>query len=243
MQQERAFFYNMTGNLLWLIARDDFTQAAQAAYAATARCLCAEAGDGLLLFNTRTYELWIINQDGSPGTFCGNGLLAAALFCWEATAQEHCSFKMAGRSIEAQSKGEAVAVWLDPPGAVSLKQGAYFIAEPNPHLVWIEPDQHWQLAEEGRTQSLTYDTNVEWVFAAENGVKVDVYERGVGPTAACGSGALAVFQVLHHLGCVEDALQIQMPGGCLTVRREGSKLKLQGHGFLSETRMINAPRA
>ncbi|MGB0954167.1 MAG: hypothetical protein ACPG31_13175, partial [Planctomycetota bacterium] len=53
-------------------------------------------------------------------------------------------------------------------------------------------------------------------------------ERGVGETAACGSGALAVAAVAWELGA-DDRIGVSMPGGRLEVERgrEG-EIRLRG---------------
>jgi diaminopimelate epimerase len=40
-----------------------------------------------------------------------------------------------------------------------------------------------------------------------------VWERGVGETAACGTGACAAAAALHHWGRVGPAVTVHQPGG------------------------------
>jgi len=58
--------------------------------------------------------------------------------------------------------------------------------------------------------------------------RVLVYERGAGPTGACGSGAIATFNVLQNLNVVTDQVTLAFPGGNLTVCRQEDKLLLSG---------------
>ena len=44
-------------------------------------------------------------------------------------------------------------------------------------------------------------------------VRMRVFERGVGVTSACGSGAAAVAWRLHQWGLVEESVEVEMPGG------------------------------
>lgn len=62
-------------------------------------------------------------------------------------------------------------------------------------------------------------TNVE--FAEVTGpreVRVRVWERGVGETAGCGSGACAVLVALRRLGAIGDEASLHFPGGDVHVR-------------------------
>lgn len=59
-------------------------------------------------------------------------------------------------------------------------------------------------------------TNVEFVVAGTGAVRV--WERGVGETAACGSGACATLVALQRLGLAGDEMTLHFPGGDLDVR-------------------------
>ena len=64
-------------------------------------------------------------------------------------------------------------------------------------------------------------TNVEFVEIAGPGeARVRVWERGVGETAACGSGACAVLVALRELGEADGSVQLRFPGGILEVDYE-----------------------
>lgn len=64
-------------------------------------------------------------------------------------------------------------------------------------------------------------TNVEFVQLTGAGTaRVRVWERGVGETAACGSGACAVLVALRELGQADGHVTLTFPGGDLEVRYE-----------------------
>jgi diaminopimelate epimerase len=48
-------------------------------------------------------------------------------------------------------------------------------------------------------------------------IRLRVWERGVGETAACGTGACAAVVALQRLGLVADEVAVRLPGGTLTV--------------------------
>lgn len=78
-------------------------------------------------------------------------------------------------------------------------------------------------------------TNVEFVQVASGDgpvdeVRVRVWERGVGETPACGSGACAVLAALHRLGVADGALVVRFPGGDVRVSfaPDGGSILLTG---------------
>ena len=85
-------------------------------------------------------------------------------------------------------------------------------------------------------------TNVEFAQVVDRGrVRLRVWERGVGETAACGTGACATVVALQQAGAVDDEVAVELPGGTLTVRwRPGGSVIMTGsavevgHGTLDD---------
>lgn len=59
-------------------------------------------------------------------------------------------------------------------------------------------------------------------------VHLRVLERGVGETAACGTGACAAVAALRARGLVDTEVAVHLPGGVLTVRDLDGMLELEG---------------
>jgi diaminopimelate epimerase len=93
-------------------------------------------------------------------------------------------------------------------------------------------------------------TNVEFVEpVGQDEIRLRVWERGVGETAACGTGACATVVALQRLGQVGEEVAVRLPGGTLLVRwRPGGSVFMTGpavevgHGTLDDAWLTAACR-
>ncbi len=61
-------------------------------------------------------------------------------------------------------------------------------------------------------------TNVEFAtVVSPNRIALRVWERGVGETLACGTGAAATAAVAHQKGLTDAKVTVELPGGALIV--------------------------
>ncbi len=73
-------------------------------------------------------------------------------------------------------------------------------------------------------------TNVHFVQALHAGhLVMRVWERGAGPTLACGTGACATLVACHLLGLSERRARLDLPGGSLEIDWDGDS----GHLFMT----------
>ena len=98
----------------------------------------------------------------------------------------------------------------------------------NPHAVWFTTDDvdDFPLTEIGPLIETHPDfpkkTNFEIVNAlAPDHLKMRVWERGVGITLACGSGACAVLVAARLRGLADEAATVSLPGGDLDISWNG----------------------
>lgn len=98
----------------------------------------------------------------------------------------------------------------------------------NPHAVWFTDDDvdDFPLTEVGPLIETHPDfpkkTNVEIVnVLAADHLKMRVWERGVGITLACGSGACAVLVAARLRGLCDSAATVSLPGGDLEIAWDG----------------------
>jgi diaminopimelate epimerase len=64
-------------------------------------------------------------------------------------------------------------------------------------------------------------TNVEFVVSDGTVLHARVWERGVGETMACGTGACAAAVAANEAGIAPSEVTVRFPGGALTVERRG----------------------
>ncbi len=66
-------------------------------------------------------------------------------------------------------------------------------------------------------------TNVHFVqVLSPDHLRLRVWERGAGPTLACGTGACATLVACHRLGLAERKARLDLPGGSLEIEWDGA---------------------
>jgi len=66
--------------------------------------------------------------------------------------------------------------------------------------------------------------NVGFMEIVDSGhIRLRVYERGVGETLACGSGACAAMVIGHRQGLLDNKVSVELPGGSLLVQWSGGQ--------------------
>jgi diaminopimelate epimerase len=165
------------------------------------------------------------NADGSRAEMSGNGIRCLA----QAEARRRHTDSVDLR-IATDAGLRAVAVRPGPdratvtarvdmgPAKVALIDGPNGhraeVEIGNPHLVLLDDGGH-DLEALGREHA---EVNVELVTVErEDRITMRVWERGVGPTDACGTGACAAAAAAHEWGLVADRVTVSMPGGAVEV--------------------------
>ena len=113
---------------------------------------------------------------------------------------------------------------------------AALVSMGNPHAVLFtrEPVAAFELERIGpaieRHPLFPRRTNVEAVRVRDRSrIEMRVWERGVGETLACGSGACAAAVAARLHGLVDDRVEVALPGGTLGVEWDGNgEVRLEG---------------
>ena len=192
----------------------------------------------------------IFNADGSEAEQCGNGVRCAAVFSREKglVAQDEIRILVAGALIRTRIQGDGQVTAdmgvpvFEPARVPFLVQAAspeYALAAGeeslvvgvvsmgNPHVVVPVPDvAQAPVSTLGpsiqASERFPQGVNVGFVeTVGRTHIRLRVFERGVGETLACGSGACAAAVVGHLQGHLDDAVDVDLPGGRLTVSWSG----------------------
>jgi diaminopimelate epimerase len=181
------------------------------------------------------FQLW--NADGSEAEMSGNGIRCLAHAALDAGwVPEDVPFGVmtpAGRrEVTIRRAAEAGTTWgTVEMGEVKVRgeadrcnvgHGQLLVDAGNPHLVVLGPDPAGvDVAGLGPALEGTDPAglNVEFVALGPgpDAVSMRVWERGVGETRACGTGACAAAAALHHWGRVGRIVTVHQPGGAAAV--------------------------
>ncbi|MEX2275953.1 MAG: diaminopimelate epimerase [Actinomycetota bacterium] len=119
----------------------------------------------------------------------------------------------------------------------------------NPHLVlFVEDDPaRYHVAHIGPAiehhELFPERTNVEFVAIQDGDLKVRVWERGVGETMACGTGAAAALVAANEAGLCGPRAVVRFPGGAVTVERlEDGEVTLTGPAMHVYDGIVNPAR-
>lgn len=195
----------------------------------------------------------IFNADGSEVEQCGNGARCVAEWLRRHRGLEG--------SIRLESRGGRIEARFEQDGLVSVDMGEprFFdegeialsidtttvrftrVSMGNPHIVLSVPDvdsapvAHLGPILESHPM-FPQKTNVGFLqFVDRQYARLRVFERGVGETLACGTGACAAMAVGRRDGRFESTVAIDLPGGRLWLRWDGpgSHLWMTGPAVVS----------
>ena len=214
------------------------------------------------------------NADGTVAEMCGNGvrvythyLIAEGLVVPEGSDTLPLGTRAGVRDVLIGASGYTVDLgrWRLAPERLVAATG---LAVPrpglgidvgNPHVVTVLADDAEldgvKLVSEPALEPAPADgANVEFVVPAEpllkNGVahiRMRVFERGVGETLSCGTGAAAAALAFRHWGGEQmpNSWSVEVPGGKLAVRmfatEEGEHVSLSGPAELVYSGTVELP--
>jgi diaminopimelate epimerase len=213
--------------------------------------LCRASGrDGLLLVLPEVgvdARMVLYNKDGSRAETCGNGLRCVAKLVAEKRSPStslRVLTDVGVSAIEVEfANDRVVRATADMGRARSLERACIEVAGEtlsatlvdmgNPHCVVFGdaallarlPELGPLLERHGR---FPHRTNVELAMVTPGAIVARVFERGVGETLACGSGACSIALAAMDRGGPDWPITVEMPGGRLVVSFREGRLRLAG---------------
>lgn len=191
----------------------------------------------------------IYNADGSEAEQCGNGARCVARFIKE----RHLSERHPLRLI---TKGGPITLWVSENGLVKVDMGKpKLLSYPKTTLTIGRDEVQFTAVDMGNPHAVILVDNIDTADVARLGQKVSthaqfsaginvgfmqvmdsgcirlrVYERGVGETQACGSGACAAVVAGIRLGLLAHQVRVVQPGGEMVIawEGEGTSVIMQG---------------
>ncbi len=192
----------------------------------------------------------VFNADGAEVEQCGNGVRCLARLVANAADLNDAEVVLQGpttRVVARLEPGNLVTVSMGEPdfapaalpfeagetadryrldlGDESVEVGA--VSMGNPHVVLACEDiDRAPVDTLGAKISghprFPRKTNVEFMqITGRQRLKLRVFERGVGETQACGSGACGAVAVGRRWGSLDDTVEVALPGGTLCVKWPG----------------------
>ncbi len=172
---------------------------------------------------------YYFNADGSESGACGNATRCVADIVMGETGKDECSIEVTYGILNCKKKGDLL-VEVDMGTAKSVKDldlAKGNVSNPvavdmgNPHLVFFVDNLEDISVEElgdyfENHKNFPNRTNVEFVqVIGDARLRQKTWERGVGVTEACGSGACAVMVAANKRGLVGNKAEIELDGGLL----------------------------
>ena len=189
------------------------------------------------LNDTMDFFYTIFNADGSEVGQCGNGARCVARFIHEKKLSTKTSLTLGTKTtrlkvlLQDEHYREITAELgipsIDSESLMISSQTLHAVNLGNPHAVIEVQDLNMIAVDEigkvlNKDAHFSDGVNVEFMQVInENNLTLRVYERGVGETQACGSGACAAMVCARKFYGAASTMNVALPGGVLHVAWQG----------------------
>lgn len=186
----------------------------------------------------------IYNTDGSEAEACGNATRCVASVIMNEKSTNHIIIETVAGLLDTESNGSGLISvdmgpanldWRDIPlseamDTLHLRIGSGPLQDPvgvnmgNPHAVFFVDDadavdlhEHGPLLERHSLFPEFANIGVAQILSEEE-IRLRVWERGVGETLACGSGACAAIVAAHRRSFTGRSADVHLNGGTLNMQ-------------------------
>lgn len=247
-------FHKMHGlgnDFVIIDARDQTIELSGAMVAAIANRHSGIGCDQLIILRPSSkadVRMQIFNADGSEVEACGNASRCVAKLIGDETRIETDGGIITGNATEDGAivdMGTPRFEWQSIPlgyamDTLNMPVGWEDLQNPaavnvgNPHVIFfVDDSDNVELDRLGpmiEVDPLFPDkVNVNVAHIKDGTIHLRVWERGVGLTRACGTGACATAVAAIRRGLVTSPVQVELPGGTLVISwEEGNTIRMQG---------------
>lgn len=222
--------------------------------------------DGMLVISDSCcadIKMRIFNADGSEAQMCGNGIRCVGKYIYD----NRLNFSLCP-NVETLSGTKRLELHLDSDGkvdsvtvdmgkatlqsktnvALATDHGCFNVwpvSTGNPHcVVAVSDTETFEVTTIGPILEnhpfWPNKANIEFVTVeATDTLRQRTWERGVGETPACGTGACAAALAMVSAGKVVWPVKVKLPGGILIIDHRGNHLLMTGPArFVFETTIL-----
>lgn len=192
----------------------------------------------------------IYNSDGSKAGACGNATRCVAHLILEEKQFDKINIETVSGTLECWKNDDLISVNMgkikfspdeiplnSPTSEINLFGLNFYCANiGNPHAVTfleakISDKEFLEIGQKVENHQLFPEkTNVEFAqILSDNLIEVRVFERGVGETLACGSGACSVAAIAIKNQLIKTSeVTVRFKGGDLFIKYDGNKVIMTG---------------
>lgn len=218
--------------------------------------------DGLIVVEQDPLEMIFYNADGTKASMCGNGIRCFARYCVEYGIVKKSPFDVLTQAgvmkIEVVSKkpflckvNMGMPIFNNPMIHVSddtnsfgrllrvddYRLTLYSFYMGTVHTVVFVDSLSSKILDSAekicKNPLFNKQTNVNFVHVLdEENIEVRTFERGVGWTLACGTGACACVVTTYRLGLTKKKVHVQLPMGSLDIEYHKENVTMTGPAVL-----------
>lgn len=188
------------------------------------------------------FKMRIINSDGSEAEMSGNGIRCLAKYVYDMNliSKDSVVFETKAGPRVVKKVQDNFEVDMGKPKIKDkffLREGDNWgekfecieVDVGNPHVVIFGDYPREVFLSFAPQISKSKNVNVEFAkIEDKNVIKVWVWERGVGETLACGTGAVAVFASAREKKLIKNEAEISFKGGNIKVKQKDEKVFIEG---------------
>lgn len=207
--------------------------------------------DQLLLIENSSLadvKMRVFNNDGLEVSACGNGTRCVAKLILPSLNKNIINIETSNRILMAESKENLVSVNMGK-GEI-LEENLYFgecygsfIDVGNPHVI-VGHEPNYIIEKLGplieNDKRFPNKTNVNFAKVINlHTVELTTWERSVGKTLSCGTGACATFFYLYKKNLIDSKALIKQKGGNLILSIENNNIFMSGEAKISYQGILN----